>query len=35
MDGKLIFQRLEHGKPVVELRERVDLKEEYKLDSPG
>jgi succinate dehydrogenase / fumarate reductase flavoprotein subunit len=35
MDGKLIFQRLEHGTPVVELRERVDLKEEYKLDSPG
>ncbi|MFC1869634.1 FAD-dependent oxidoreductase [Thermodesulfobacteriota bacterium] len=30
LDGKLIFQRLEHGKPVVELRERVDLKPEYK-----
>ncbi len=33
MDGKLIFQRLKNGKPMVELRERVDLKEAYKVDS--
>jgi succinate dehydrogenase/fumarate reductase flavoprotein subunit len=30
MEGKLIFQRLEDGKPVMELRERVDLKPEYR-----
>jgi len=30
MEGKLIFQRLKNGKPVVELRERVDLKPEYR-----
>jgi len=30
MEGKLIFQRLKDGKPVVELRECVDLKPEYR-----